>query len=98
MAKAFKELEENHLEAQVEWGSEFQNVIEKLRFCQIELLIAIQQMLEQKKNPRIIDQTGYEERSVLYNLESDSNNDKFTPQIDKAINEFEKWLRPHIKN
>jgi hypothetical protein len=94
---AFRELEERHLEAQVEWGYEFQDVILDLRSCQSDLLVAIQQMLEQKKNPRAIGQTGYDQRSVLYNLGSDSKLDTFTPQIDKSINEFEKWLRPHIK-
>jgi hypothetical protein len=100
MAEAFRELEEHHLEAQVEWGSEFQDVITKLRSCKVDLLIAIQQMLELKKYPREIDLTSDEklaERSVLYNHGSDSKYDKFTPQIDEAINEFEKWLRPHIK-
>jgi hypothetical protein len=101
MTEAFRELEEHHLEAQVEWGSEFQDVITKLRSCKVDLLIAIQQMLEHKKNPREIGLTDAEkhaeERSVLYYHGSDSKYDKFTPQIDEAINEFEKWLRPHIK-
>ncbi len=101
MAEAFHELEEHHLEAQVEWGAKFQDVITKLRSCKVDLQIAIQQMLEQKKNPREIEPISIEERtqerSVLYFHGSDSKYEKFTPQIDEAINEFEKWLRPHIK-
>lgn len=102
MVEAFGELEEHHLEAQVEWGPEFQDVIKKLRSCRIELLIAIEQMLERKKNPReralTSAEESAEERSVLYHLGSDSKHDKFTPQIDEAINDFEEWLRPHIKH
>jgi hypothetical protein len=48
MDKAFGELEEHHLEAQVEWGPEFQDVIKDLRSCRVELLIAIQQKLERR--------------------------------------------------
>ena len=47
------ELAEHHLDAQVEWGAEFQDVIVKLRSCQVSLLIAMQQMLEREKS------TGY---------------------------------------
>ena len=97
MAEAFRELEEHHLEAQVEWGSEFQDVIEKLRSCKAEILIAIDQMLERKKNPREVEPTSAEERSVLSYRGVDDKHNKFTPQIDEAIIEFEKWLRPHIK-
>jgi hypothetical protein len=102
LAEAFGELEEHHLAAQVEWGPEFQEVIVKLRSCRVELLIAIQQMLERKKNPRETAMTKpeerAEERSVLYNLGGDSMHDKFTPQIEEAINAFEQWLRPHIRH
>jgi hypothetical protein len=101
MAKAFNELEEHHLEAQVEWGAEFRDVITKLRSCKVELQIAIQQMLERKKNPSENMPNSAEElaqaRSILYFHGSESKHDKFTPEIDEAINEFEKWLRPHIK-
>ena len=38
-----------------------------------------------------------EERSVLYHIGEDSKHDKFTPEINEAIQEFENWLRPHIK-
>lgn len=101
MEVSFKELEEHHLAAQVEWGPEFQNVIIKLRACRVELMTAIQRMLARKKNPRNGALTSVEERteerSVLEEIGSDSKPDEFTSQINEAINEFEKWLRPHIK-
>jgi len=101
MDEAFKELEEHHLAAQVEWGSEFQDKIVKLRRCRAELLVAIQQLLERKKNPvrteMIRSEQAAEERSVLYHIGGDSEYDKFTPQIDDAVNEFDKWLRPHVR-
>lgn len=102
MAEAFGELEEHHLAAQVEWGPEFQDVIVKLRSCRVELLVAIQKMLERKKNPHEAPLTKAEERaeerSVLYHIGSNSEHDKFTPQIEEAINDFEKWLRPHVRH
>lgn len=52
MDEAFKELEEHHLNAQVEWGPKLQDKIVKLRSRRAELLVTIQQMLERKKNPR----------------------------------------------
>lgn len=101
MHEAFKELEEAHLEAQVEWGPKHQNVIVKLRVCRATLLTAIQQMLDRKKDPHQEPRKSEEiaeERSVLEHLGTDSKHDKFTPQIEEALNEFEKWLRPHIKH
>ena len=99
MNKAFQELEEHHLDAQVEWGGEYQEVITKLRICKADLMVAIQQMLERKKNPRELGLTNAEkraeERSVLYWHGDDS--DKFTLQINEAVKEFDAWLRPHIK-
>lgn len=102
MDDAFRELEEHHLAAQVEWGSEFQDVIMKLRSCRAELLVTIQQFIERKKNVYPGSQNTAEEfakeRSVLYHSGNDSKYDKLTPQIDEAVAEFEKWLRPHITN
>ena len=51
MEDAFRQLEEWNLDAQVEWGPEFQNRIVKLRACRAKLMIFIQQLLERKKNP-----------------------------------------------
>ena len=101
MDEAFRELEENHLAAQVEWGSEFQNIIKKLRACRADLLVTIQQFLEKKKKPRRMEplntlEQRAQERSVLYYLGNDSEYDKFTSEIESAIAEFENWLRPHI--
>lgn len=98
--EAFRELEEKHLEAQVEWGAKFQDVIVPLRTCRAELLVAIQMMLDRKKNPyntapRKAEEIA-EERSVLYHIGEESKYDKFTPQINEAVDKFEQWLRPHI--
>ena len=101
MDEAFSELESYHLEAQVEWGPEFQDVIKDLRSCRAELLVAIQRMLERMKDTQdreilSVDERA-EERSVLSHLGTESKHDKFTPDIDAAIGKFETWLRPHIK-
>jgi hypothetical protein len=96
MASSFKELEEWHLQAQVEWGPEFQNRIKKLRLCRVELMSAIQNLLEGYKDPgahaTTTPQERREARSVLYSG-GGPEFDKFTPQIHEAIDEFEKWLR-----
>ncbi len=100
MDEAFSELEEKNLEALVEWGSKFQDTIIPLRRCRSELLVAIQDMLERYKNPHEKNwknrEEQAEERSVLYHAGEDSKYDQFTPQINSAIDLFEKWLRPHI--
>ncbi len=100
MHAAFKELEEHHLNAQVEWGSKFQDVITGLRSCRVKLHIVIQQMLERKKglefNQATTPEERAEERSVLYYGGEDSEYDKFTPEVNEAIDKFEKWLRPYV--
>jgi hypothetical protein len=100
--EAFAKLEDYHLAAQVEWGSKYQNVIMGLRSCRAELLVTTQRFLQRKKNaydmPLTAMEQKAEERSVLYHLGADSELDKFTPEINAAIGEFEKWLRPHIQN
>lgn len=99
LAEAFHELEEKTLEAQVEWGPEFENVIIPLRQCKAELLVTIQMMLERKKEPESFEpmtrEDSQKERAILY-YHDDSKYDSFTPKINAAILEFETKLRPHI--
>lgn len=100
MEVSFNELEELHLEAQVEWGAGLQNKIIALRQCKAELQLAIHYLLRQKKNP--LEQPTKaaqlaEERSVLEHIDSDTELDIFTPQINAAIDEFENWLRPYVR-
>ena len=63
LAEAFRELEEQNLDAQVEWGPEFQEIIAPLRKCKIELEIALQNHLEAKKNPHDRRSLTREERA-----------------------------------
>ena len=99
LEEAFKDLEDQTLDAQVEWGKEFQDVIIPLRKCRAELVMAIQDFLEAKK-PGGIHRATPEERiardSKLYYVGENSEHDPFTPQINAAIDPFEKKLRPHI--
>ncbi|KAF0144334.1 MAG: hypothetical protein FD156_1885 [Nitrospirae bacterium] len=101
LSEAFNDLEEKTLEAQVEWGPEFENVIRPLRECRAELMVTLQMKLERKKHPeefsRITEEERQKETSVLNYLGNDSEHDKFTPRINAAIAEFEKKLRPHIQ-
>lgn len=100
MTDAFKELEDRNLEALVEWGSEYQNTIVPLRKCRGELLMAVQDTVGRYKNPHEENWKSRgemaEEKSILYYLGEDSEHDKFTSEINAAIELFEQWLRPHV--
>lgn len=101
LAEAFTELEEETLDAVVEWGADFQQVIVPLRRCMVELQIEIQNELERKKEPQFAEPLTKEERahhrSVMYEIGSDSKYDAFTPQIDAAVSVFEDKLRPFVE-
>ncbi len=101
MEEAFGELESNHLEAQVEWGPGFQDVIKDLRSCRTELLVTIQRKLDRMKDSYDREELSADERakerSVLNYLGEGSKHDEFTPVINAAIGKFEEWLRPYIK-
>jgi hypothetical protein len=100
LAEAFQELEDQTLDAQVEWGSEFQDVISPLRKCRGELQIAIQELLKATKYPHARQgafREQMEQRSILYYLGENSEQDRFTSDINAAIELFENKLRPHIK-
>ena len=100
MAEAFQELESQTLDAQVEWGAAFQNIIVPLRSCRSELMIAIQDLVDARTatSPRQVtpEQQKARERSVLYYVGEDPEHDKFTSDINAAIQQFEIKLRPHI--
>ena len=99
--EAFSGLEEQTLDAQVEWGPEFENVIKPLRECRAELMVTVHDFLEAKRTPHYNQGQTKEERtkqlSLLYYGGRGSERDKYTPWIAKAIEEFEKRLRPRIK-
>jgi len=101
LAEAFRELEDQTLDAEVEWGRQFQEIIIPLRHCFGQLQSAIQDMLSAKKYP--YEQASRprteraEQRSVLYHVSENSAHDKFTSEINAAIEKFETELRPHIR-
>lgn len=101
MDEAFHELEEKNLEAQVEWGPEFENLIHRLRQCRAKLLVTIRMMLDEKKNPHLYTgrspQGRMEERDILYYDGDDIKDDTFTPKVNEGIRLFEEKLRPHIR-
>lgn len=100
LSEAFQELEDQTLDAQVEWGSAFEEVIAPLRTCRIELQIAVQELLSARKDPierqRLTPEQRTEQDRIIYNTGKDSAN-KFTGKINDAIRHFEEKLRPHIK-
>ena len=98
---AFRELEEQNLEAQVEWGDEFLDIIVPLRECKTDLQIALEDFLESKKTSRGYEGISMEERkeirSKIYFYGKDSKHETFQPQIDAAIKKFEDRLSPIIR-
>lgn len=101
LSDAFRQLEEQNLEAQVEWGDEFIDIIIPLRECRTDLEIALQQFLEAKKTSKEEEGISTEEwkdiRSKIYFYGKDSKHETFQPKIDAAIKKFEDRLRPIIK-
>ncbi len=98
--EAVTKLKEKHLEAQVEWGAESQDIINPLYKCRVELYHAVNMMLLRKKDPGEFSLTAKEkreERATVY-YSGANPDDQLTPQINKAIKGFEEWLRPHIKS
>jgi hypothetical protein len=96
---AMAELKDQTLEAQVEWGEEFQNVIEPIAMCYSELFIAVWDFVESKRNDlsrRLTPQEIKDRNAKLHYLGENNENDKFTSQINAAIQGYEKKLRPHI--
>jgi hypothetical protein len=96
---AFKELENQTLEAQVEWGNEFQSVILPLKLCLGELIRAIQdylQTLRKDDQQELLLEERKNMRSKLYYVAENFDLDPFTTQINTAIERYEEKLRPHI--
>jgi hypothetical protein len=100
LEEAFVELENQTLDAQVEWGKEFVGVIIPFRLYRHQLVMAIQNHLQTKKlngGRELSPEERKDIRPKLYYIcEDDATIDPFTAQINQAIEGFEKRLRPHI--
>ena len=97
---AFRELADLNLDAQVEWGSEFQEITKPMSGCHSDLYIALWGFLDGKKNPSAWEAMSNEERkkieSKIFYYGRDPNQEKFQSQVDAAIKGFEDRLRPII--
>ncbi len=97
--KTFVELEDQTLDAQVEWGQQFHNDIVKFRICRGQLLSAIQEYTDSLR-PGYRRTAGteplFEPMSYLYYVGEDSQHDKLLPLINEAVKLYENRLRPHI--
>jgi hypothetical protein len=100
LSGAFEELENQALDAQVEWGAEFKDAMVPLRSCRVDLQVAIQRLLESKADSArakyLSDEEWERQQSILYHIGGGSH-DSFTPEVDAAISLFERKLRPLIK-
>ena len=97
LSKAFAELENLHLEAQVEWGKEYAEKIYSLRKCYNKLNHALEDYIESKnpsnKYPVIIDN---EITSIIFSSLSPEKPNEFSLEIEESVEEFDVWLRPFI--
>ena len=95
LSAVFVKLEKKNLDAQVEWGDEYFDAIVQLRKCYSKLRSEIWLMLLNKKYPN--EPTSFD-RYILYEIEPIPENEhgSFSREINDAIGNFEKLLRPHI--
>jgi hypothetical protein len=94
LEEAFTALEEQILIAQVEWGTEYQAIINTLRERK-QILYINHRIFEESMNGSSKSQITNDMKSVInYSF---SNPDVFASKINAAIAEFEKILRPHIE-
>ncbi len=100
LGEAFVKLEELSLDAQVEWGSEFQESISSLRSRKMELNRAILSHLDSliPGNGAVLSGNELiENKKILYFMPNESEHDTLTPKIDEAIDKYEKKLRPIVQ-
>jgi len=100
LVKAFEELEEHNLDARVEWGDEFEELIAPLINCRYELMLALSKFLRNKKGEKVKDIAGdfqkwiKEVDEVIYKT---NDTDEFDVNLNDAINKYETKLRSYIK-
>lgn len=98
MDQAFIELEENFLDALVEWGPENEEKIDPLRRCRAELIVNLQDLLRRYKYPHEKNWKDTDKRNreddVIYDISKDGQG--FTSEINDAVKIFDSWLRPVI--
>jgi len=93
MYEAFEILEGQNINAQVEWGAEFQNLIYSLRDSRNKLYEAISSKLDSiEDNQKLPEDIKY----IFYPKYDEANQDIFTNNINNTVAKYEKTLRPHI--
>jgi hypothetical protein len=97
LTDAFSELEDQSLEAQVEWGDEFIGSIIPLRKCLAELHQKLSGYLAAKKDfkgqePKTLEQC--KENGLVFDIDRDC----FISSVYSAVDHIESKLRPFIKN
>lgn len=89
MVNTFTKLENKNLEAIVEWGTDYKEVIFELRKCKSTLQNAIHHSLQRKLKPLTLEmpiELDYDKRSVLdFQGGATNMDDLFTLEIDSAI-------------
>jgi hypothetical protein len=99
LSDAFTKLENTHLEAQVEWGPEYKELIIPLRLCRTDLHLALTDFIEMKKPNVSLQDVGRERKELdAFLYQNNTKYDTFTPKINEAVELFEQWLRPYVEN
>jgi hypothetical protein len=101
LEKAFAALQEEVLEAEVEWGTDtgFRALLNEMWGHVVDVQFAVEWLVDHKRNPSESTSDHLEKannRSILYELGPDSKYDSFTPKLDETVSHFEKQTRPYI--
>lgn len=92
------ELEDEYLNALVEWGDDFKDKIIPVRECIVDFRIALSTYLDSIRNDRPKTDLSSDERKEMNgNLYfSGTERDLLTPKMNEAVRGFEQFLRPKI--
>ena len=100
--EALSNLRVEQLEAEVSWGNEVSTRLRPLRECISKLKVAIRHHLRQLSRPQVgkhePDAEAMEALDrIIYEYGGSAEDEVFTNEIRKAVENIEEFLKPHLK-
>lgn len=99
--EARSDLQVELLEAEVSWGSEIIDTLKPLNECISELYVNIMQYLDGLNDPFPCRTEDADQRNnrikIIYEISADPNKDPFSGKIKCAVEELERYLKPHLR-
>ena len=100
--EARSDLQLELLEAEVSWGNDIIDQLKPLNECVGELYATIWLYIQDLNEPYQDKGSDYAEqrerrRKILYEISLDPDKDPFSGQIKKAVEQIERFLKPHLK-